>query len=108
MTRDEAGKVLRNPVPIARRSVENGRRLFGIYCALCHGADGKGSGPVAAKFVPPPDLTLATFQQRTDGFLYGTIRMGGPLMPPYAEVLSTRERWDVVNFLRSLQGQWPK
>ncbi len=108
MTRDEAGKALSNPVPITRTSVENGRRLFETYCALCHGPNGKGMGPVATKFIPPPDLTLPLFQQRADGFIYGTIRNGGAVMPPYGEALSPAERWDLVNYLRSLQGLWPK
>jgi mono/diheme cytochrome c family protein len=34
------------------------RALFVRYCAACHGADGKGGGPVApALATPPPDLT---------------------------------------------------
>lgn len=108
MTREEAARLLVNPVPMTRKSVENGQPLFDIYCALCHGADGKGMGPVSTKFIPPPDLTLPMFQQRTDGFIYGTIRNGGALMPPYAEALSSKERWDIVNYLRSLQRQWAK
>ncbi len=105
MAREEAGKVLRNPVQATRDSVEKGRRLYEIYCALCHGAGGKGMGPVATKFVPLPDITLPMFQQRTDGFMYGTIRNGGAVMPPYGEALSSEERWDIVNFIRSLQKQ---
>lgn len=103
MTREEMGHTLTNPVPFTQQSVDNGRRLFGIYCTLCHGADGKGMGPVAMKFIPPPDLTLPFFQQKTDGYIYGTIRNGGPIMPAQGAVLSLRERWEIVNFLRSLQ-----
>lgn len=105
MDRLEASEKLRNPVQPTPESVENGNRLFQIYCALCHGADGKGGGPVATKFVPPPDLTLEIFRQRTDGFLYGTIRNGGALMPGQAEALSPRERWDIVNYIRHVQGK---
>lgn len=105
MSREEMGKILANPAPFKQQSVENGRRLFEIYCALCHGVDGKGMGVVATKFIPPPDLTLPMFQQQADGFIYGTIRNGGAVMPSYGEVLSSKERWDIVNFLRSLQRQ---
>lgn len=105
MSREEMGKILANPVPFKPQSVESGRRLFEIYCALCHGVDGKGMGRVATKFIPPPDLTLPMFQQKADGFIYGTIRNGGAIMPAYSEVLSSKERWDIVNFLRSLQRQ---
>jgi cytochrome c553 len=105
MNRLEAGETLRNPVPPTAKSVENGKQLFQIYCALCHGPDGKGGGPVANKFVPPPDLTLEIFRQRTDGFIYGTIRNGGALMPGQGEALSPQERWDIVNYIRHVQGR---
>ena len=102
ISREEAAKI-KNPVPATAESIENGKRLFQISCSVCHGADGKGMGPVAAKFVPPPDITQAFFRARTDGFLYETIRRGGPLMPGQGEALSSKERWDIVNYLRSLQ-----
>lgn len=108
MTRDDAGKLLTNPVAKTKQSLENGKLLFAIFCAQCHGPNGKGMGLVSTKFIPAPDLTLPLFQQRTDGFIYGQIRSGGPLMPPHGEVLSATERWELVNFVRSLQGLWPK
>lgn len=103
MTREEMSKSLVNPVPVTQQSVKNGRRLFEIYCALCHGTNAKGIGPVAVKFVPPPDLTLPFLAQKTDGYIYGTIRNGGPIMPAHGTVLAPKERWDIVNFLRSVQ-----
>ena len=102
-SREDAANI-KNPVPSTAKSVENGKRLFQIYCSVCHGTEGKGMGPVATKFVPPPDITSAFFKARTDGFLYETIRGGGPLMPAQGEGLSPKERWDIVNYLRSLQG----
>jgi len=101
-SREQAANV-QNPVPPTAESIDNGKRLFQIYCAVCHGVDGKGMGPAAAKFVPPPDITSAFFKARADGFLYETIRSGGPLMPAQGEALSPKERWDIVNYLRSLQ-----
>jgi mono/diheme cytochrome c family protein len=105
MNRVEAGERLRNPITPTDASLENGKHLFQIYCALCHGADAKGGGPVAQKFVPPPDLTLEIFRQRPDGFIYATIRDGGALMPGQGPALSPRERWDIINYLRHLQGR---
>lgn len=105
INREEAARVLRNPVPPTPASLENGKRLYGIYCTLCHGENGKGGGPVAVKFVPPPDITTSFFRQRSDGFIYATIRTGGPLMPAQGEALSAKERWDIVNYLRSLQQE---
>jgi len=105
MNREEAARKLRNPVPASAESVENGKKLYTIYCALCHGEKATGGGPVSRKFVPPPNLTDDFFKKRADGFLYETIRSGGPVMPGYRESLTPKERWDVVNYLRRLQGQ---
>lgn len=105
LPRELAAKVFRNPVPSTPASLENGKRLYETYCSLCHGPEGKGGGAVAAKFIPPPDLTLPLFVERTDGFIYETIRSGGPLMPAQGEALTPQERWDIVNYVRKLQGR---
>ncbi|MFQ6110394.1 MAG: c-type cytochrome [Nitrospinota bacterium] len=105
LSREEAAKVLKNPVPPTEKSLRRGKELFGVYCSICHGPDAKGRGPVTGKFIPAPDLTQDFFKKRPDGHIYGTIRNGGPVMPPYGETLSVEERWDVVNFLRKLQGK---
>ncbi len=104
MDRVEAGKKLRNPIEPNPGAVERGKKLYGIYCSPCHGTNAKGGGPVAAKFVPPPDLTLDVFRHRPDGFLYETIADGGPLMPEQGDALRPRERWEIVLYLRQLQG----
>ncbi len=50
-------KVLK-PVPAKPTSAASGKQMYANYCAVCHGADGKGGGPAAeALKVPPPDLT---------------------------------------------------
>ena len=41
--------------------VENGRISYTVYCASCHGSEGRGDGPVARSLnTPPPDLTQLT------------------------------------------------
>jgi S-disulfanyl-L-cysteine oxidoreductase SoxD len=94
---------LTNPVPADESSVAHGRWLFGERCACCHGAVGKGGGPVSKFFPPAPDLTYVTIRQRSDGHLYGTVTLGGRAMPSQAEGLADRDRWDLVNFVRVLQ-----
>ena len=103
-SRSEAGKSLRNPIQASSASVGRGERLYRIHCHVCHGARGQGDGPIVRKFIKPPSLTSERARRYTDGFLYGTIRHGGPKMPSYRDSLTDRERWDVVNYLRSLQG----
>jgi mono/diheme cytochrome c family protein len=39
----------------------SGAEMFKEYCAVCHGADGRGNGPVASALkIPPADLTTLT------------------------------------------------
>ncbi len=103
MDRVEAGKILRNPVAPNPTSLADGKGLFQIYCVPCHGVDAKGTGPVAKKFVTPTDLTSQATRDRPDGFIYETIRDGGSSMPPQGDAISPNERWDIVNYLRSIQ-----
>jgi mono/diheme cytochrome c family protein len=103
LDRVEAGKRLRNPIKQTLAALENGEKLYNVYCALCHGHDAKGGGPVSGKFIPPPDLTLDVFRERPDGFVYQTIVDGGPLMPGQGDALQPQERWEIVLYLRRLQ-----
>src|SRR5450759_2277711 len=50
------------------------------------------------------DSTADLTKSRTDGYIFGMIRNGRGLMPPYNRI-EERERWDVVNYLRGLQGK---
>jgi mono/diheme cytochrome c family protein len=91
-----------NPVPRSEVSVARGAELYKIYCTPCHGVTGKGDGPVTPRFIPPPDLRSPQIQGRTDGHLSFYIGYGGAIMPAYGEALSPAERWDLVNYVRSL------
>ena len=55
-----------SPVQFLPAYVSSGRQMFQDYCAACHGADGKGRGPIVPFFrALPPDLT--TLAKRHDG-----------------------------------------
>ena len=51
----------------------------------------------------PINLTLDVSKSRSDGYIWGMMRNGRGLMPPYNRI-EERSRWDVVNYLRALQG----
>jgi mono/diheme cytochrome c family protein len=102
----EAAALRKNPVPATAGSIKKGGNLYVVYCTPCHGSSGKGNGPVVAKFVPPPDLTNPDLQKgRTDGYWQSYLSVGGAVMPSYGESLSAEERWDVVNYLRTLAAK---
>lgn len=102
--RDLAAK-MPNPVKATPESIAMGRERFLVFCTPCHGPEARGgvSGPVATKFIPPPDLTNPELQkQRTDGYWHSYIVVGGAVMPAYGEAVSSQEAWHIVNYLRSL------
>lgn len=104
--RDDA-ETLVNPVRATAQSVSHGKMLFSERCACCHGPAGHGGGPVSKFFPPAPDLAYGTIVTRTDGYIYGTVTFGGRAMPAQAEGLAVSDRWDLVNYVRQIQGTPP-
>lgn len=94
-----------NPVKNDQVSLARGQELFMINCAICHGETGVGNGTVGNFFTKKPaDLTSDVVQNLSDGAIFLTISNGVPnRMPPLNENLSVRDRWDVVNFVRTLK-----
>lgn len=106
--RDVAATILHNPVPMSDTSVARGDSLFKKLCVPCHGPALAGDGPVAAQFMPPPDLLGQQTRDRRDGFIYSYIRHGGVVMPSYGFQLSAEEAWHLVNFIRHHQKATPR
>jgi mono/diheme cytochrome c family protein len=51
------------------------------------------------------NLTSPAVIARTNGYIYAYIRYGGKvMMPSYRESISSQGAWDVVNYVRKLQG----
>jgi mono/diheme cytochrome c family protein len=95
-----------NPLGADARSLDNGRKLYQINCAVCHGPAGNANGTM--KRVNPayqwsPSLLTAQARAHSDGYLYGIIRNGRGAMPSYNRI-EEQERWDVVNYVRTLQA----
>lgn len=94
-----------NPVRADQVSLQRGQILYSIHCQLCHGEQGLGDGPLASYFDRTPEnLTGSVITAEFDGSVYLTIAQGFGQMPPLAENLTPRERWDVVNYVRTLPG----
>ncbi len=93
-----------NPVARTAASLERGQLLFNTYCIVCHGPAGHSDGTVVPKFVPPPDLMADATKARTDGYIYAMIKQGRGIMPRYGDKIRGVDRWNVVNYVRKLQG----
>jgi mono/diheme cytochrome c family protein len=108
----EAQEALVNPRKATIDSLDNGKAIFDVTCKTCHGATGGGDGTIAAPNGPiagvlpigpgPMGFSLAT--GLTDGHIYTTISLGRGRMPSYKRI-APADRWDVVNYIRDLNGQ---
>lgn len=97
---------LTNPVAATPESLERGEEMYLRMCAPCHGPDGSGTtGYVVPAGFPPFPLTGDNVVAFPDGYIYGIIRVGRGLMPPYGYQISNFDRWHIVNYVRQLQQE---
>jgi mono/diheme cytochrome c family protein len=84
-----------------------GHKTFDIYCAVCHGNEGRGDGRVAVKMaVKPRNLIADDAKAYTDGRIYHAVTAGKGVMGSYAsQITDANRRWAVVNYVRTLQRQ---
>lgn len=101
---DVDGSTIEPPMPFDDKTMAAGKKLFMIYCAVCHGKTGKAESPVAEKMdMQPFDLTEADSVALTDGEILVKILASDGIMPNYRNELSDREAWEIVAYLRLLQ-----
>lgn len=98
---------LANPVPPDARSLANGRKYYTINCAVCHGFTGNGDGAATRYGMPGIGIGAGSnaMNALSDGYIWGMIRNGRGLMPSYDRI-EEMDRWDVVNYIRGLQGRY--
>ena len=93
-------KAAKNPV----KGVGGAKKSIETNCGSCHGNSGKGDGPAAAALPPPKpaDWTSDGIQKQTDGEIFWKISNGRGSMPPWKH-LPEKERWEIVNYIRTLK-----
>ena len=96
----------RNPIPADESSLAAGRKIYFRRCAPCHGNSGNGDGPDAVDLgIHPAKLSDPRLRQESDGALFWKITVGKKPMPDYGRRLSVTDRWNAVNFVRTLTGK---
>jgi mono/diheme cytochrome c family protein len=89
---------------------EQGKKLYGQFCATCHGQSGKGDGAAAAALNPKPrDHTDKEYMSKmSDDEMLKVIKNGGasigksPLMPPWGASLKDDQIQDIIAYVRTL------
>jgi len=102
---ERAGEELQNPFkPGDKRWQPRGAQVYANYCAMCHGGDGTGDGPVSKRGVPPPPTLLADKAAKMkDGQLFHIITYGQGNMAAYAAQIEQDDRWAAILHVRQLQ-----
>lgn len=93
---------LKNPLSPTAESLAQGKALFAINCALCHGQTSAERGPVGKKLIPPPPgLDRNMVKGLSDATIFKAITFGFGRMPAFKDKLTPKERWRLTNFLRT-------
>ena len=98
---------LANPVPASAESLARGKVMYERMCAVCHGPLGNPAEAAILPKLPPMvafPLASGGALLRSDGYIFGMISVGRGIMPPYGHQVSYYDRWNIVNYVRQLQG----
>ncbi len=94
---------LKNPFKGDAKAIQAGQKIYGQLCAICHGNAGKGDGVAGMALNPrPADLTSEKVQSQSDGAIFWKITTGRPPMASYKASLTDEQRWQLVNYIRTL------
>ena len=92
-------------------TIKRGQERYNIYCAPCHGYDGRGMGAIPKRVAglggawPARNLVQANGVAigMPNGQLYNTIANGFNTMSGYASQIPVADRWAIVLYVRALQ-----
>lgn len=90
-----------NPLPLTESNVANGKVLYNRFCDHCHGEKGAGDGKVANNDAINPPASAFT---KPDGQMFYSITYGRNAMGAHASQLNQKERWQVINYIKSMNG----
>ncbi len=102
-------------IEVTLEFVKRGQNRYNIYCAPCHGYDGRGEGPIRQRLkaggldwairnlVAPPWEPGGHVVRMPNGQLFNTISNGYATMSGYASQIPPRDRWAIVSYVRALE-----
>ncbi|MEM7086474.1 MAG: cytochrome c [Bacteroidota bacterium] len=96
---------LKNPVPVTEKSLSEGKELYDIYCALCHGIKGDGKGILGErKKIEGVPGYADDNRIITEGGVYHVQMYGLNSMGSYASQTNELERWQITQHVMNLKA----
>lgn len=97
---------LKNPVPYTEDNLNEGKALYTIYCAVCHGDKGDGKGILAQR---EKILGIPAYNDEgraiTEGSVYHVMYYGINTMGSYASQTTEKELWLIDHYVMDLKDQ---
>jgi mono/diheme cytochrome c family protein len=93
----------KNPIASTQASIAAGQKTYSKTCMMCHGKTGDADGPAVMELkIHPAKLSDPDLATESDGALFWKITTGRKPMPAYGKRLSETDRWNLVNYIRTL------
>ncbi|MGV3557288.1 c-type cytochrome [Larkinella arboricola] len=94
---------LKSHYPTEPLTLAQGEELFMEFCSSCHGETGLGDGAAGRSLgAKPANFHDPDVKGQTDGALFWKLSNGRGNMPPFQDVFSEEQRWQLVAYLRKL------
>lgn len=105
-----AYKTFTTKLRFSEDELNEGARLFDIYCGICHGQKLDGNGPLYnggnGKFAAAPaNFKDAKYLNMHEGVMYAAIKFGKNMMGSYASQLDQKQRWMVIAYIKKVQSE---
>ena len=100
--------IVKNPLIPESIQMKEAERLYLVNCGICHGAKLDGNGPLfnggeGPYTAAPKDFTSAEMKAMAEGTMFHAVTYGKGQMGSYASQLNTKQRWEVIAYIKSKQ-----
>jgi len=106
---ERAGQEVRSPLNNIehQNALAEGKNLYNIYCAVCHGKKGAANGTIVenGKYPPPPSYFREDILALSEGKMFHSVTHGKNLMGGYSSQLNQEERWQVISYIKDMQAK---
>jgi mono/diheme cytochrome c family protein len=100
-----AANFLENPFDSNEDNLERGRKMYEVYCMICHGdkGDGMGSLYTSGKYnYPPASLLSEKMLSAPLGDFYHVITVGHGIMAEHGSMIQPADRWKISLYVKEI------